>query len=114
MPKDMPRVGLRPFGEVMMELAGGDLESRLTAELGDVVRAVQATGKSGKLQITLTVVRDPKTIRIVAETKTTIPKEPTEATAFFVGEDGSLHKENPRQQTMFNGPQSVTGKDDPS
>jgi hypothetical protein len=94
------QIGIRPFGEVLLDLAGGDLEKKLTAELADVVRAVEATGKSGKLDIKLTVARDAKVLRITCESKTTIPKESVEATAFFTDEHGGLHRENPRQATM--------------
>ncbi len=94
------QIGIRPFGEVLLDLAGGDLEKKLTAELADVVRAVEATGKTGKLDIKLVIARDAKVLRITCETKTTVPKESVEATAFFTDERGGLHRENPRQATM--------------
>lgn len=91
------QVGLRPFGEILLDIAGGDFESKLTADLAEVVRAVEETGKSGKIVITLNVVRDAKVLRMTADRKSTIPKESVEATAFFTDERGGLHKENPRQ-----------------
>ncbi len=93
-------IGIRPFGEVLLDLAGGDLEKKLTAELADVVRAVEETGKNGNLTIKLIVARDAKVLRITCESKTTIPKESVEATAFFTDERGGLHKDNPRQSTI--------------
>lgn len=32
----MAQIGIRPFGEVLLDLAGGDLEKKLTAELAKI------------------------------------------------------------------------------
>lgn len=95
------RIGPRPFGVVVAELADGELEQRLTAEFADVVRAVEDTGKPGKLQINILVGTDGKMIRVVADTKVTIPKPPVEGTAFFSDDRGGLHLENPRQAKLW-------------
>lgn len=95
------RIGPRPFGVVVTELADGDLERRLTAEFADVVRAVEDTGKPGKLTLNILVGTDGKMIRVVADTKVTIPKPPVEGTAFFSDDRGGLHRENPRQAKLW-------------
>lgn len=97
----MTKIGTRPFAEVLLDLAGGDLERRLTHELAEIVRAVEETGKNGTLALKLTVERDAKVVRITCESKATIPKESVEATAFFTDERGGLHKDNPRQTAIL-------------
>lgn len=96
-----PRIGPRPFGVVIAELADGDLERRLTAEFADLVRAVKETSKAGKIVLTIAADTDGKMIRVVADTKVTLPRPAIEGTAFFSDDRGGLHRENPRQTKLW-------------
>ena len=93
----MTSIGLRPFSEILGDIGSGDMERRLSSQLAEIVEAVTATGKNGKLVLAITVARDGKMIRVVADSKTTVPRESIEATSFFSDERGGLHRENPRQ-----------------
>lgn len=99
---DRPQdIGPRPFGEFITEIADGDLERRLTSELAEVVRAVENTGKPGKLQVSIVVGTDGDMIRIVADTKLTLPKPPVAGTQFYKDHAGGLHTENPKQVKLW-------------
>ncbi len=94
------RVGVRSFGDVVGDLAGGDIERQLSHELAELARKVDDTGLAGELTLTLKVAKDGKMIRVVAGSKLKLPKAPIEATAFFVDDKGALCTENPRQVKM--------------
>lgn len=93
------RIGLRPFGEVLLDVSQGDIEKRATAMLAEAVRAADATGKQATLTIKLKIAKTPKGIQIVGDVTSTVPREPLESTFFYVDDRGSLLKENPRQTT---------------
>lgn len=103
------RIGLRPFSEVVTDMAGGDVERELTSLLGEVVRACEGTKKKGKLTITLNIAPGPKLMQMTADIKATVPKTTLEATAFYTDDKGSLTIDNPRQTKMFDGPRAITG-----
>lgn len=96
----MEKIGRRTFTDVITDIGAGDLERKLSDELQDIVNAVLETGKVGKLQLTISVNSEGKMIRVLATSKTTIPKEPVESTSFFADAKGGLHRENPRQPKL--------------
>lgn len=104
-------VGLRPFTEVLGDLAQGDVEKELTTQLAEVVRACEATGKKGALTIKLNVAPGPKLMTMSVEAKTTIPRPSLEATSFYTDDKGSLHIDNPKQTTMFEAKPRIVGSD---
>lgn len=91
------RIGIRSFGEILIDLASGDVEKRLTNDLAELVRAVEETGDKGTLILKLEVNKGPKVTHVSAKIETKLPKTPLESTAFFTDERGGLHVENPRQ-----------------
>lgn len=113
--KDQPRrVGLRPFAEIVGELAQGDVERALTTQLAELVRACDATKKKGVMTIKLNVNPGPKMMTMTADIVTKIPKPPIEATAFYTDDKGSLSIENPRQTNMgFGRPELVNAPTKP-
>lgn len=110
--KKPPRIGIRPFAEIICDLAQGDIERRLTEELAQVVRACESTSQKGKLVITLSVEPGPKMMCLKIATKQTIPQPAMEATQFFSDDKGGLHVQNPRQTQMFDGPKSILPTND--
>lgn len=96
----LPRVGVRSFGEILSDLATGDVEKRLTNDLAELVRAVEETGEKGTLTIKLDVSKGPKVMHVAVKIDTKLPKAPLENTAFFCDERGGLHVENPRQAKL--------------
>ena len=63
-------------------------ERRLTSEFAELVRACQDTGKTGKLAVTIGVGVDGKLVRVVADSKVTVPKPSLEGTSFFADDRG--------------------------
>jgi hypothetical protein len=107
-----PRIGIRPFTDVLQDLAGGDVDKELTAQLAELTRACEATKKKGKLVITLNVSPGPKMMGVGVDIKVTIPKTPLESTQFYTADNGGLHMENPRQSKLpFDGPRSIPSND---
>ena len=100
MSEAVEKIGRRTFTDVITDIGAGDLERKLSDELENVVNAVIETGKVGKLTVTISVNSEGKMVRVLAESKATIPKEAVESTSFFPDARGSLHRENPRQPKL--------------
>lgn len=84
--------------------ARGLLDSEITAALGEVVEAVTHLEKSGKVVVELTV--EPagsggRTVMVAGVVKTKPPLPAPEASIFFAGDGGSLHRDDPYQQRAF-------------
>ena len=104
----MPRVGPPRFSETIAEMSEGDIDRDISDQLRQVVQACEATGKKGKVVITVDVVPGQKLVGVAVTTKTTIPRPALQSSHFFTDERGGLHTENPRQQKMpFDGPRSI-------
>jgi hypothetical protein len=108
--KQIARVGVRSFSEILIDLASGDVEKRLTNDLAELVRAVEETGDKGKLTLTLDVSKGAKLVSVTAKVESKLPRAPLENTSFFTDERGGLHVENPRQAKFpFGAPQDDGG-----
>lgn len=88
----------QPFHEWLASHARGTLTDELTAALGELVEAVGAHEKAGKLTLTLTVDvagSGGRTVIIAGEVAVKAPKPAPEASIFYVGEAGTLHRDDP-------------------
>lgn len=76
-----------------------------------IVERVLSTQNKGAVQIKLGFEYDNQTeaMRISAEIKETMPKEPKKASLFFVTPEGNLSRHNPRQPDMFPAQPSTRG-----
>lgn len=73
----------------------------LATELKSCVAAVTATGKKGKVALTLEVLPNGMSGIIVTDkVVVTLPKPDPVATAFFVTEDAGLSRRDPRQPEL--------------
>lgn len=91
----------KPFTDVVGEIRDGKLLEELTTALYDVMAAVRETRKAGGVKLAIKISptgRD--TVSIDAIYDTVIPKEPAPSTTFFVGRDGSLHRNDPAQPRL--------------
>ena len=71
--------------------------------LTEVVEAVTETGKPGKVTVTLSITRDKEMhhmVKIADSIKATIPVEPRRS-LWFPDHDGTLHRNDPRQSSLF-------------
>jgi hypothetical protein len=94
----------RPFLETLRELRAGRTMDDLAENLAAIVTAVRATGKSGRLQLTL-VVKPPKAggasyLMVEDSILTKIPKLDHGDTVFFHTKDGGLSRQDPGQQEL--------------
>jgi hypothetical protein len=94
--------GRKPFAAFVQEQRGGGLHGELSDRLAEVVQAVLAVEKPGKLTLIVKVVpsKDGATVIITDEIKTILPEAPRGAGIFFVDADGNLSRQNPNQMEM--------------
>lgn len=94
---------MKPFTDVLREYRRGALVDEATAALAEVVKGVRETGKSGSVTLTIKVSHQ-KGDRDVMELEAAVngkpPKEPLPAAIFFADEDGSLHRQDPKQREL--------------
>lgn len=91
------------FVRMLGELRKGAVVSDASAELAHVVEEVKKTGIAGELTIKLKINPndDGETVAIVDKIDSKVPKAAKRATNFWIGEDGTLLRENPKQTEMF-------------
>ena len=92
---------MRPFPDMLAELAYGQTLDVLTEEMAEVVNAVRTTGKAGRLTLELTV--KPNGAHGVAITDKITAKRPRDdrgESLFFIDRDGGLHRNDPRQTEL--------------
>lgn len=92
-----------PFSDWLTQHAQGDVDIEMTLALAEVVQAVANHGKKGKVTLTVTVDNAGSGGRTVSTACTVEAKAPTadpEQSIFWVGDKGSLHRDDPYQQRM--------------
>lgn len=103
--------------ELLTDLDYGKVHQRLSEELSELVGAVEEFGKPGEMMIKLKVRPEGQMALVSVESTVKAPKEPFNASMFYYGENGSLHREDPRQMNLrgLEPPKlaSVGGNDDP-
>ena len=87
------------FVAVLNQLHRGSAVADASDALAEVVRAVRENGKKGKLTLSITVVPLSKgdAVDLVCEVTTKIPKPNKGSSLFFVADDGTLLRNDPRQ-----------------
>lgn len=88
------------FSEVIAELAYGETDRQVAGALRRLVTACQETGKKGKVTFTIEVDPGDPIVTLSSKTTVTIPQPSAPATSFFVGDDGELSQQDPRQMTL--------------
>ena len=92
---------MRPFTDILGELAAGETLDTLTSDLAQMVTAVKATGKTGKLTLELTIKPNGAFgVEITDKITTKEPRDDRGSTLFFNDKDGGLHRRDPRQQDL--------------
>lgn len=86
------------FSTILEDLDYGSVNTQASAQLAELVQAVQETGDSGKLVLTLNVSQEGTMCVIKAQVRTTVPRPNAAASLFFYGkEPGEITREDPRQ-----------------
>jgi hypothetical protein len=102
---------MRPITDVLREIRKGRVVDNASERLAEVVRAVDATNKPGKLTIELTIEPEKgggsqKTISAKVTAK--IPNEELPKGIFYSDRDGDLIRSDPDQKEMFADATSVS------
>ena len=95
--------------------ARGTLNDEATAGLAEVVQAVTDLGKKGSL--TIEVVVEPagpggRTVALGGSVVKKLPRPAPELGVFYVGERGSLHRDDPFQHRLPGVPVPVAGEEE--
>lgn len=96
------------FIDTLIELRNGGAAIELEQSLEEVVAAVRATGKSGKLSLTLSVKPANKgdeidMVFLQDAIKADCPKPDKKQTVFFVADNNQLSRKDNRQMNMLDG-----------
>ena len=95
-----------PFNVLIAQINQGADNSNLSADMDELLRTVQATGRAGSLTITIKMVPatadrqsvDKLTVQIDRGLK--LPKPESAKDFFFITEDGELTRKHPKQQEL--------------
>ncbi|PYJ07642.1 MAG: hypothetical protein DMF06_15025 [Verrucomicrobia bacterium] len=91
----------RPFHETLHKINGGVLLHDAAESLAELVQAVTATGKPGKIILEITLRKSTsQTLAASGKVKLNRPKEPEIETLLFPTPDGHLLTEDPRQAKL--------------
>lgn len=91
------------FLTTLQKHRSGGLLADASTKLAELVAGVHATGKRGRMTITLSVVpasAGQSCITFHDDIKTQVPRQPMPSSLWFTQPDGSLVKENPAQAEM--------------
>lgn len=89
---------------VLGAIRRGAVVREADVQLAELVRAVDATGKKGKLVIELTVKpmsREGAEKAIEAKVDVKVPRRDLPSATFFSDGEGTLHRADPGEQDMF-------------
>jgi nitrogen fixation protein len=81
----------------------GQLDHDLTSDLNTLVKAVRATGKKGKIRLTIEVKPcdlNASQVEISNDITLALPRAPRQRTLAFTTEAGTLQREDPRQMGL--------------
>lgn len=88
------------FAEFVTDLAHGSINQKLTMALAQVTNAVEDTGKAGELTLKLQIKKEGKMAAVVVDIRKKVPEHPLHGTLFYIGANGELLREDPRQMRL--------------
>lgn len=98
----------KPITHTLALLQGGTFADKCGADLAAMVKAVDETGKAGKLTITLDVKKAGGAVQVLAKCTNKTPEEQADADLFWATVEGNLALENPAQRKLDLQPTQVT------
>lgn len=87
-----------PFHEWLRDHRGGVATDEWAEELAKLMEAVRATGRKGKLAITIEVSPKGRSYVVTDTYEGKLPKFDAEAAVYFLDDSGSLVRHDPAQQ----------------
>jgi len=97
---------VRPFAAVLQEIGGGKLAARVSAQLAELAAAVTATGKKGKVTVSIEIAplrkADANTLVVTGASTAKVPEgeDASPTSVFFADAGGNLSRNDPRQQQL--------------
>lgn len=94
---------IQPFDRILCQIQGGQLVDELTDELTAVLAAVQETGKTGSITLSLKITPQGgmnEQALITPSVKGTKPEKPRPWAIFFINQDHGLQRDDPYQETI--------------
>jgi hypothetical protein len=94
-------MSIRPLTDTLRYLQGGTFLDEASEQLAELVSAVDATGKGGKITLEISVKKMSKgACGVVGKIRLSKPLEAPDATLMFPTPEGNLLTEDPRQQKL--------------
>ena len=92
----------KPITDTMHHIGGGFFISTASDKMAELVQKVNESGKSGKIELTISVKKQTKSgaMHITGKVKATMPAEEPMETLLFATEDGGLTPNNPYQHDL--------------
>jgi hypothetical protein len=86
--------------EVLNVFDDGEAVERLDEDIRDLASRVEATGKSGKITITVKLEKVGRLVEGSLKWKSEAPRPDVGTAMFFVSEEGALQQEDPKQTKL--------------
>ena len=86
--------------DLITDLDYGQVHQELSRELSELIAAVEEHGKAGSMTLTINVRPEGQMALVQVASSVKAPKKPYNASMFYYGESGSLHREDPRQMSL--------------
>lgn len=93
-------MSVRPIVETLSRLHGGIFLERCTEELASAVKAVDETGKPGKVTITLELKKVGGAMSVLANVTSKQPEPKPDSDMFWPTVEGNLSLNNPNQRSL--------------
>jgi hypothetical protein len=95
-------MSVRPITDTLRHIGNGVFLDTASDQLNQLVTAVDATGKAGRIDLTVTVKKATKggAMHISGKVKLTKPAEDAMEALLFVTPEGNLIADNPRQNAL--------------
>lgn len=90
----------RPITDTLRLLEGGMFLDRCSDQLAEAVKAVEETGKAGRVTITIDLKRASGAIEVLAKVTNKVPEAKADGTLLWATVEGNLVTENPHQQKL--------------
>lgn len=98
---------MKAFNHFIVELNDGSTHAALSADLAELLRTVQNTGRAGSLTLKVKVAPATRTnsgsvdkVTITADRKLELPKPEQASDFFWLTEDGETSRNHPRQHDL--------------
>lgn len=93
-------MSVRPITDTLRKLQGGVFIDECSDKLAAIVKAVDETGKAGKLSITIDVKKTGAAVSVLAKVADKTPERTPDPDMFWPTVEGNLSEQNPNQRNL--------------